>query len=135
VTGAPLFGNTFHITIMQSDPPVPEGSQSPKKEGHQERPKPGRPPLFPEKSLPQTLSKEESDKQFQRNAQEARRHKEEYDKANPSQARPKGRQPLFPESLYDAKLTPKEASEQFLRNNRLSRAVRGAPVDPNESVY
>lgn len=94
-----------------------------------------REPLFPEKSLPQTLSKEESDKQFERNVQESRRLKEEYDKANPSQARPKGRQPLFPSSPYTPTLSPEEAGEQFLRNNRLGRVVRGAPVDPNQTLY
>jgi hypothetical protein len=94
-----------------------------------------REPLFPEKSLPQTLSKEESDKQFERNVQEARRFKEEYDKANPSQARPKGRQPLFPSSPYTPTLSPEEAGEQFQRNNRLAIARGDDPVDPNQSVY
>jgi len=71
---------------MQSDPTVPEESQSPNKEGHQEKPKTGRPPLFPS-------------------------------------------------SPYTPTLNPEEAGEQFLRNNRLGRVVRGAPVDPNQTVY
>jgi len=68
MTGVPLFGLTCH----KPNPPVPEESNSPKKEGHQEKPKKGRPPLFPEKPLPQTLSREESDKQFQRNTELSR---------------------------------------------------------------